>query len=106
MAEMLVQSHAGEIALLPALPPAWPSGEITGLRVRGAAGIDLAWHGGRATRVVIRPLVDGERTIRAPRGQTIDAVAVAGKPMAIDRRAGGVVVARLVAGREYIVSFK
>ncbi|WP_446474100.1 glycoside hydrolase family 95-like protein [Actinomadura opuntiae] len=46
---MLLQSHAGRIRLLPALPAAWPSGRFRGLRARGGLSIDASWHDGRAT---------------------------------------------------------
>ncbi len=47
IAEMLLQSHAGEIALLPALPSAWPGGRVTGLQARGAVGVDITWRTAR-----------------------------------------------------------
>lgn len=52
--EMLLQSHAGCIHILPALPDAWHQGEIRGLKARGNFTIDLAWQNGAPTRITIR----------------------------------------------------
>jgi alpha-L-fucosidase 2 len=65
IAEMLLQSHAGEIALLPALPQAWPEGHARGLRARGGFEADVRWKEGKLTRATLRAGRDTTCRIRA-----------------------------------------
>ena len=67
IAEMLLQSHAGEVELLPALPAAWSCGAVRGLRARGAFEFNLAWKDGRLTHATILARRGGTVTVRCGR---------------------------------------
>jgi alpha-L-fucosidase 2 len=68
IAEMLLQSHRGEIHLLPALPAAWKTGTARGLRARGGFSVDQAWKDGKLVEAIVRADRDG--TVRVRYGQS------------------------------------
>ena len=70
IAEMLLQSHAGEIRLLAALPHAWANGYIKGLRARGGVEVDMEWIEGNLSRVTFKAQSKDIHTIRY-RGKVI-----------------------------------
>lgn len=111
IAEMLLQSHAGAIQLLPALPAAWSSGSVSGLRARGGFEIDLDWSGGALTRARIQASIDGPCRVRAD-GTPLDASLAApgatpkvkteaGEPIPVKVVAPGVIEFDAVAGTTY-----
>jgi alpha-L-fucosidase 2 len=64
IAEMLLQSNQAEVELLPALPKAWPSGKVTGLRARGAYTVDIEWKDGIVTNYRIASADSQTVTVR------------------------------------------
>jgi alpha-L-fucosidase 2 len=80
MAEMLLQSQAGEIVLLPALPAAWPDGALRGLCARGGFEVDLSWRGGRLRSVILRSREGGSVPVRYEE-RVVHAHVAAGVPL-------------------------
>ena len=69
IAEMLLQSHAGEIHLLPALPRQWSRGVVEGLKARGGFEVSMAWSDGALTTVSIRSRSGEECRVRVAGGE-------------------------------------
>lgn len=100
VAEMLVQSHQGYIYLLPALPQAWPSGSVSGLRARGGFEVSLSWQDGELVQAEIISLYGQMCAIRVNSSVEV----LQGETPVSSSSAGKVVIEfNTQAGQTYVV---
>jgi alpha-L-fucosidase 2 len=91
IAEMLLQSHAGNIELLPALPAAWPAGHVRGLRARGGVTVDIRWAAGTPVACALQPDHDGPLLLRLPPGRRVHACRIGTRDIPVAGLADGTV---------------
>jgi alpha-L-fucosidase 2 len=99
IAELLLQSHGGELSLLPALPRAWPAGAVTGLRARGGLIVDITWRDGRLAEARVQADRAGICRLRAPLPVRIEAE---GRAVAAEELEPGLLAFAVEAGRSYV----
>ena len=100
IAEMLLQSHEGEIFLLPALPRKWPGGEVRGLRARGGFEIDMVWEDGALRSGAIHAKASGRCVVRS---ETPVRILCGDECVSMDHLEEHVVAFPAKAGMEYIL---
>ncbi|MFC5451624.1 glycoside hydrolase family 95 protein [Paenibacillus aestuarii] len=104
VAEMLLQSHADGISLLPALPDAWPSGSVRGLRARGAFGVSLTWEHQRVQAAEVDSRAGGSCRVRA--AETLLSIESEGRSVPFESAEDGEVTFETKAGQTYQLRYR
>ena len=100
IAEMLLQSHLGELHLLPALPDVWKDGEVKGFKARGNFKVDMNWENNRLTSAMITSNAGGACKIRTANPVEIKTLTI----KSIKDRNGYVLSFNSEKGKNYIVT--
>jgi alpha-L-fucosidase 2 len=98
--EMLIQSHMGQIHLLPALPKVWSQGQVKGIRARGSFEFDIKWNKGKLTEALIRSEKGSDCTLRTTMPVIVKQD---GKKVKVKELEPGVVSFPTEAGKQYQV---